>query len=474
MTTLTGDVARTPADAGARVGEPPLAARVRGVFGDRAIALEVWRLAWPAILHMLLITVAFVASRIIVGRHSAAALASLQIGSVVVWTLYSLLTALGAGTLAVVARSVGAGDLAGARAAARSALGFAVVLGTLVGVLASVFAAPLLHAMYPRVDAEVLEGAVDYLRLTSLALPFAFVEAVGAAAVQGAGNTRLPLVVAGLGNVFHVGLSYALVFGHFGLPALGLRGAAIGSASTMIVEGVLLGAVVLSGRVRGLATRGAPLRAALRRVLDVSGPAYAEKGVYHLGYGLFMAILGLLGANALAANQALMSIEAVSFLTADGFGVAAAAIVAQKLGAKREDLSTQAGWIAAELTTMALTALGLLFVAAPRLLMAPFTTEPALLDLGARTLGVAAIAQPFMGFATVMAMSLRGAGDTRSVLLVTFAGSLVARPVATWLFAVTLGGGLVGLWLGSLVDWVVRAVLLGMIFAGGRWRRAKV
>lgn len=455
--------------------ELPAAWPSTGAPARASIAAEVWRLAWPAILHMLLLSLAFIVSRVIVGRHSTEALAALQLGSVVVWTMYSLLTAASAGTLAVVARSVGAGDRAGARAAACGAIGFAAAVGAVVAVASGLAAGPLLSLLFPRVDPAVLAGATEYVQVTAVALPFAFVEAVAAAAIQGSGDTRLPLAVAGLGNLVNLTLTFGLVFGRLGLPALGLRGAAIGSASTMFVEGVVLGAVVLGGRSAGLRAPAAPraAREGLSRVLAVSAPAYAEKAVYHAGYGLFMATLGLLGSAAIAANQALMSIEAVSFLTADGFGIAAAAVAAQKLGAGRPELSARAGWAGAGLATAALTACGLAFVIAPRVLVAPFAADPEVVELGARTLLAAAIAQPFMGFATVVATTLRGAGDTRSVLWITVAGSLVARPIATWLFAVTLGGGLVGLWLGSLVDWLVRAALAGAVFARGDWQRAR-
>ena len=121
-----------------------------------------------------------------------------------------------------------------------------------------------------------------------------------------------------------------------------------------------------------------------------------------------------------------------------------------------------------------LTACGLVFVAAPRLLMSAFSSDAAIVDTGARTLYVAAVAQPFMAFATVIGMALRGAGATRTVLGVTFVCSLGVRLCATWFFAMTLGLGLVGIWLGSTLDWMVRTVLLGAAWMRGRWRRVVV
>jgi Na+-driven multidrug efflux pump len=83
---------------------------------------------------------------------------------------------------------------------------------------------------------------------------------------------------------------------------------------------------------------------------------------------------------------------------------------------------------------------------------------------------VAAVAQPFMAVATVIGMALRGAGATRSVLAVSLLSSFAVRLGATWLFAITLDYGLVGVWMGSTADWIVRTLLLAAIWARGRWR----
>jgi putative MATE family efflux protein len=459
--------------AGGALGAATGRARVEAALGR-----EVWALAWPAITHMLLVTLVFLAGRVMVGRHSSTALASLQISGTLVYSAYSLFTAFSAGTLAVVARSVGAGDRIAAARAARASLVLALALGLLVALPVRLANGALLRALFPHADAAVLADAGAYLHIVLPVLPLAFVEAIAAASLQGAGDTRTPLRVAVAGNLVNVALSALLISGRWGAPALGIRGAAIGNAATMAVEGLLLGAALLSKR-SPLALRRLPFaRAAdlhaLRRVLRVAGPAFAEKGVFQAGFLGFMAIIGLLGAAAMAANQALFAIEAVCFLSADGFGVAAGTVVAQKLGAGRPAEAARAGWIAAGLSTVSVTAVALIFLAAPRLLVGGFSSDPAIVALGADALLVAAVAQPFMAFAMVTGMSLRGAGDTRTVLLATVVCALVVRLAATYVFAIPLGLGLAGVWMGSTADWMVRSVMLAAAYRRGRWRALRV
>lgn len=446
----------------------------RGALAEGSLVRQVWRLAWPAITHMLLLTLIFVVGRAMVGRYSTSALAAMQICGSLTWSVISIFTASSAGTLAVVARCVGAGDREGAAAAARASLVFAAALGALVAGPLLVADGALLRLLFPRAAPEVIAQADAYLRIVLPALPLAFVEAVAAASLQAAGDTRTPLVAAAVGNVANVILSALLIFGRFGLPELGLRGAAVGAAATIVIEALLLVAA-LSRRSSPLPLFGAAVRAAaLARVLRVSAPAFAERAFYHAGYLGYVSMIGLLGAAAMAANQALISIESICFLSADGFAIAAGALVAQKLGAGRPSEAAQAGRTATLMAVLLLAACGLCFAAAPRLLLLPFSSDPALLALGERSLYVAAVAQPFMAFATVIGMALRGAGATREVLAVTLLSAFGVRLGATWLFAITLGHDLVGAWMGSTADWICRSLLLGLVWARGRWRTTKV
>ncbi|MEP7127012.1 MAG: MATE family efflux transporter, partial [Byssovorax sp.] len=297
--------------------------------GGAPLAREVWRLAWPAITHMFLVTLMFLVGRVMVGRYSPTALASLQISGTLVWSTYSIFTAFSAGTLAVVARSIGAGDRDEAARAARASLFFAALLGVLVTVPIRLANGSLLRALFPHASDAVLADAGAYLHIVLPFLPLAFIEAIAAATLQGTGNTRAPLYVATVGNIVNVVLSYLLIFGRFGFPELGVRGAAVGHAATMSIEGLLLAAVLLSKKSPLVLRhgRGGDV-VALRRVLRVAWPAFGEKAIYHAGFLAFIAIIGLLGTEAMAANQALLALEALCFLSADGFGVATAAVIA--------------------------------------------------------------------------------------------------------------------------------------------------
>ncbi|MBW2458842.1 MAG: MATE family efflux transporter [Deltaproteobacteria bacterium] len=444
---------------------------------------EVWALAWPAIGHMLLITLVFMADRALVGRYASSALASMQISTTLSWTVLSLLTAFSIGTLALVARLNGAGDRRLAATAARASLALALVLGLVTVGPLWLACQWLVPVLFPAVAPAVMHQAIAYLDIVLPVLPIAFLAAVAVACFQAGGDTRTPLIGAAIANLINLVASSVLIFGLFGLPEMGVRGAAVGSVLAFVAEAIFLALVLrskgspvplcLGARHGQAATLDAHLRM-LRRLVRVSLPALGEKLVYHAGYLGFVAIIGLLGATAMAANQALISIEALSYQTAEGFGIAAGTLAAQKLGAGKDGEASRSSSIAARLAMGALATFATAFVLVPELLMRGFGSDPAIIELGVETLYVAAAAQPVMAFAVVSSMTLRGAGATRTALGLTLLCSVGVRLAATWLLAIELEMGLVGVWLGSAVDWLVHAVLLVVVLERGRWRKAVV
>ena len=432
-----------------------------------SLAREVRRIALPAIATSLLQTMVFVVDRAMLGHHAESSLAAMQVAGPIEWSLWSVFMAFEVGTIARVGRHVGAKDRLRARRALLLSLGFAVVAGLAVAILWPAFL-PLLPRAFPDASGVAVREARAYLAWTLTASPVVFVSATGIAALSAAGDTRTPLLAGIVANVVHVGLNRVLILGALGIPAMGMRGAGISTALTFGIEGGFL-LLALTARTRGVSLRRDPgsapttrfeYRAEGRSLLRVASPSVLERVLYHAGYLGFIAVLGRLGDAAMAANQSLISVESICFLSADGFGLAAAALVAQKLGAGERREAPRAARISAGYAILLLTALGLVFLAARRFVLPIFSADAEVIAIGAAAVPVLAVAQPFMATATVLAQSLRGAGMTRPVLGVSAVGAFVVRIACTWFFALRLGMGLTGVWIGSTCDWSVRSVLL--------------
>jgi putative MATE family efflux protein len=476
-----GTLPRAAREARHAAAEPPLAVASSGAAPRplRANAGEVLRLAWPAIVQSLVATSVFLTNRIMLGHYNAEALASMQVSGPVLWSVFMVFTAFTAGTVAVVGRSVGAGDTARARVTITAVVQFALVIGVVVGlagILARGSIAQLL-AGGPNTTETVRAMARTYMGILFASLPLLCVGTIGITALQASGDTRTPLLVSLLTSVVNVLGNRILIYGAFGIPELGVTGAALATASAFGLEAAII--VLVLARRRGAARlaldRPTPAhRAALASVLRVSAPSFAEKAVHHLGFLVYVSFIGRLGETSMAANQALVAIESVGFMTAEGFAIASGAIVAQKLGARRPAEASTCGWLATGMSIALLSLASLAFLVFPRSLVSLFTPEADIIALGAKCLLVAAIAQPFMAIADSLSAALRGAGDTRTPMKVALVGPVIVRVAATWFFAFVMGWGLVGVWIGSTCDWLLRAAWLALVFRAGRWKSIEV
>jgi MATE family multidrug resistance protein len=429
-----------------------------------SLSSEVRRLALPAILHSLLQTLVFVVDRIMLGHHGEASLAAMQLGGAIEWSIWSVFAAFEVGTIARVGRHVGARDPDAARRAARISLAAALAMGTVLAV-----ASPLLLGLLPLVARNVSPAALaearGYLGVTIAASPVVFIATITVATLQAGGDTRTPLAIGIAANVVHVGLNYVLI------PRMGARGAGVSTAITFALEAALATAALMSTArsvsLRAKANADADADAALRdegrALARIAVPAFFERVLYHVGYVGYVLVIARLGDAAMAANQSLISVESICFLSADGFGIAAAALVAQKLGAGEPEAAQKVARIGARDAMVALTLFGLTALALRSVILPMFSKDPEVLAIGRAAMPVLAVAQPFMAVGIVLAQSLRGAGRTREALGVSVIGAVIVRLSATWIFAITMGLGLTGVWMGSTLDWIVRSSLLGII-----------
>jgi putative MATE family efflux protein len=282
--------------------------------------------------------------------------------------------------------------------------------------------------------------------------------------LRGAGDSRTPMLVTLVANLVNVGLAYALIYGRFGLPALGAVGSAWAAfVSRGIALALLLGALWRGrGGVSIAGGRWRPNWSVARQVLGLGIPASLEQILLATAFLVLTILVARLGTDTLAAQRIAMSALSFSFLPGIGFGLAATALVAQSIGARQ--LATAVGvariatgWAVIWMSTIA----ALIFIFAPQV-MRVFTTDANVIRIGADGLRVVALTQPFWGVGMVQSGALRGTGDTRFPLIIGSAGVWSAVLLA-WLILRFIGGGLPGVWVAFLITSPVTAFL--------SWRR---
>ena len=196
---------------------------------------QVIALAWPAVLHGLLITVVLFTDRLILGNYRDDALASMQVCGPVLWSLFSVFGAYGAGLLAVVGRAYGAKDITRVQSALGSGLLIGLAAGTVIGVL-GFLARDSITTLIATGDAatETVRGmASTYMGIVLLAAPVQMAGSSATVSLQALGDTRTPMLVSILSGAVNLGVSLVLVFGYLGLPQLGITGAAIGTVASI-------------------------------------------------------------------------------------------------------------------------------------------------------------------------------------------------------------------------------------------------
>ena len=443
-------------------------------MNDSRIHREVLSLVWPAVIQGLLSTIILFTDRLILGQYSDHALGSMQVSGPLMWSLFSLFGAFGSGVLAIIGRSIGANDLQRASQTLGTALCIALILGSIVGCIGFWSAPSITSWMLGARTSESLIApmSITYLEMVMLSGPLILIGSVTTVAFQASGDTKTPMWLTLFSGCINLLVSWILVFGFGPFPEMGILGAAIGTASATSGN-ALLGLFLFGYRKQEL-TIGRPTIVEAHAIFRISWASFGEKLLFHSGFLIFAAYIGRLGDIEMTTHQSLMAIESLGYIGAHAFGIAAGTIVAQQLGKNQTERAEEAVFFSAKIGTYTLCTIGLFFVLFATPLIRLFSTDPLVLSLGVQCMYIAGIAQPLMALTDVFGGALRGAGDTKTPMKAAILGPLLLRPVLCYILCFEANMGLLGIWIGSTGDWLIRSIWLYFAFRKGSWKEIRV
>jgi MATE family multidrug resistance protein len=417
------------------------------------------RLAIPVVLSELGWMAMSIVDIIMVGGLSPAAIGAVGVSSAIFYTpsLFGIGLLLGLDTL--VSHAFGRGDFDDCHRALAQGVYLAIAYTPIAMFLVSI-APHFFPAM--GITEAVRAPATEYTRLLVYsALPL-LLYAAFRRYLQGVGKVRpvtFALISANLVNWFG---NWALIYGKFGLPAMGVRG----SALSTVVARVYMAAVLIWWAWKHERERGHPLfarwpglrPAQFRRLLQLGWPA-ASQMLFEVGaFSLATLLAARLSPDTLAAHQIVLNCASVTYMVPLGFSAGAAIAVGHAVGAGNRPLARRAGSMAIAIGALFMGAAAAAFLIIPRTLIHVYTHDVQTVAVGVRLLAVAAVFQIFDGIQGIGTGALRGLGQTRGPMLINLvAYGAIGLPIG-YLLCFKTQLGIYGLWTG---------LTLALIFAAG-------
>jgi len=451
-----------------------MADREQRNYTSGSLARNIWDLALPMTAGQVLFGLPGIAESYWLGKLGSAALAAASMGMALRIVMISLIMGLSTGGMALVARHVGAGEQAAADRATQQTQMLILIAVMLLGAIGFIFAPPLLQLM--GAEGVVLREGIRYARVIFVGLWAIELIPSMSALFRGAGSAewafRISLVATG--TTFF--LQPVLILGWGSVPSLGLMGAALAQVLGSAVGVAFQQYVLLTGhaRVRIRLDDVRLDRRMMGRILRVALPTAVERFMPNLAQTIMLGLVATWGVVTLAGYNVTTRMFSLTMMASMGLGGVAPTLVGQNLGAQQpERAERSARAVAGVATALVVLALIPLAVLAPQAI-ALFNTEPAVIAAGTHCLRVMALGQAFMTLVQVIGMSLRGAGDTLSPMLIS-TGSLwlVQLPLA-YSLSQAAGWGTTGLWLALTITPIVTAAALSLRFRQGQWKVGRI
>ena len=444
---------------------------------DKAIYRRVMTLALPALVSNILFTFQIIADTIMLGRYPPAdiSLSAVGLGFVLYHMFFPLTMGLVTGTIAMIARRWGERDYDEARRVATDSV-ITIALLSIPIALFGIFIGP--HAIYylGARGAVITEGT-RYIRAIFAFYPFTALVIVYHGILRAAGDTKTPMYVDLISNVYNVVMNYTLIFGKFGFPELGVLGAGIATGTSY---GVAFAVYMLlqSGKkliAHPVYSREVRYRVeTVKKMFKIGIPAGIEMAMWSFSSIIFTVMILHFGTVGYSAYQIGLRAESLAYMPAFAFGIAATTLAGQCLGAKREEEAKKVVLVSTYLCLIFMAAAGLIFILLPEYIAMIFTGDVEVEALAALYLFIIGFSEPALGAFFTLTGGMRGAGYTKVPMFVNLMGLIIMRLSLAYALGFILGMGLFGIWLGMAIETFLRAIVIYAVFIKGKWMQVKV
>lgn len=443
---------------------------------NRSTVSKILRLSGPIIGLNLLHVLTLAVDTAMVGRlkQSEEALAGLGYAGQIVFLLMVGMIGLTVGAVAFVSRAHGSKAPERVNHILHQSVQLTIVLGVICSILGNVIASPLLVLLGAE-DASIAL-ALEYLRPMLLGIPFYFLNILYAAILRGVENTRLAFFVAVILNGLNILFNYCFILGNFGLPQLGMFGAAIGTVMANFLAVCLMLLLLKRGSVVDIRPQFSlsPIDKPLFfDLLRVGWPAAGDMIILNASFLTIIGLLGMIDPLAVAAHAVGIRIWLLAFVPGMSVSQATTALVGNALGASNTKEAKSVVKVGIILCATIMSVLGFVVVLFSGPLIQLFNIHPdsELFKYAGIWLLLLGSAMPALGIWLGLEAMFHGSGMTNRGLRINFYTTICIQIPISYLMGITFGWGLWGVWGSFPLVFILKFLWGALEYREGKWLR---
>ena len=439
------------------------------IKNNKKLLLVILALSFPAIIEMGLNTMLGVSDTIMLGRLiNSKAITSVGFSNQIMYLLIFTFSAFNTGAVAMISRAYGEQNFEKLKKIAEQNVVLNLVIGCIL-LIGSYIIKDSIFKIYD-ITPEIYADSVKYFTIILIGLIPMFLSFSFAAILRGSGDTKSPMYITGFANILNIIGNYILITGFGPFPQLGIAGAAIStSVSRIIATGMYIYILYIKDSKLKLKFKLIFDKKIINPLFRISWPGAIEQCLMQLSFVIVGIIISDLTSDSEALFRILVQIESLSFMPAVGISIAAATLVGKSIGEKDITKATDVGFASAFLGVAWGFIIGVVFLIFPRSLLAAFTTEQAILIIGIPVVPFLALNQPGLNFMIVLGGALRGAGDTKILMILTITRLWLVFVPLSYICIITFSLGVVGLWYAEIFSILLFAIVLYKRFNNKKW-----
>lgn len=442
---------------------------------DKEIAKKYFNIAWPSAFESIMVSLIAAVDMMMVGSLGKEAVSSIGITSQPKFLLLATILSMNIGVTVLVARRKGENDSLKANNILRQAIIISVILSFILMSLGSIFARELLSFAGAGVD--FIDLAVEYFQIVLVGTFFYAISLTITSAQRGVGNTKISMITNLSANLINFILNFILIYGHFGFPALGVKGAAIATAiGNFFAFVIALYSVSKKSEFLKLEFKKSKFfdKNIILEIYRIAKPTFYEQIVLRIGFFTYAKSVAGLGTIAFSAHQVTMNVMQISFAFGDGLQVATTSLVGQNLGANRSDLSVIYSKFAQKTGYIVGIMLSVFIYIFRKEILYLFIQDAEVIQAALLPITILTVTLIFQIVQVITIGSLRGGGDVKFVALVMLISVGIFRPLLSYILAYKFNIGLNGAWIAVFIDQIIRHILSRDRFLKGQWYSKKI